>query len=186
MSEEPKSGSLKVLWIVLASVISTIVIAGLVFMVIYYKNKADSADQVSATKSPSSQSNASSADETSTPVTTLDMDTAGNSPTDITENFILYTLGTVPGANVNYDKARTLMSANILDQYTEDDDSFVTDFYGIQQGPDTYEMREQTVNGDEAVVRVDVLYGEMMQAWAFGLYYEFGGWKVDSLRKDAQ
>jgi len=115
---------------------------------------------------------------------TRDMTTAGNSPTDNTENFLLCTLGTLPGATVDYDKAKNYLSANLLNQFL--DDSFIPMFYGIQDGPDTYEMKSQSISGDTATVRVDVLYGEMMEAWAFVLIKENGEWKINEFRNDAQ
>jgi len=45
-----------------------------------------------------------------TPATTVDLTADGTSPSDVTKQFILYTLGTVPGAEISYDKAKTLVS----------------------------------------------------------------------------
>lgn len=116
--------------------------------------------------------------------TTRTMTFDGDAPVDITEQFMLATLGTLPGADVDYDEAKELSSADLLSRWSGD--YFVPQFYGIQNGPDTFEVKYQATRGDESIVRVDVLYGEMMQAWAFGLVYEGGSWKVDSFRNDAQ
>jgi len=123
---------------------------------------------------------------TPTPIaqTTIDMTSTGTSPSDVTESFILSTLGTVPGAQINYEKAKKYISADLLAQWT--DDSFIPTFYGIQDGPEAYEIKTQSISGDTASVKVDVTYGEMMTGWAFMLVKENGAWKIDEFRNDAQ
>ena len=116
--------------------------------------------------------------------TSYDMTVEGTSPTDNAENFFLATLGTLPGSVIDYDLAKTYMSASERAKFT--DDSYIPLFYGIQEGPDTYEMKTQTINGNDATVKVDVLYGEMMEAWAFTLIWEDSAWKIDGFRNDAQ
>ncbi len=106
------------------------------------------------------------------------------SPTNVTENFILATLGTVPGALINYDEAKTLLSEKLKAEFTQD--TFIPEFYGIQQGPDSYEMKTETISNATASVKIDVKYGSMMEAWAFVLVKEAGEWKINELRKDAQ
>jgi len=106
------------------------------------------------------------------------------SPTDVAEDFILSTLGTVPGAKIDYEKAKTYMSEELKTQFTED--AFIPQFYGIQQGPDDYEMKLETTNEDTASVKVDAVYGTMMQSWAFVLVKEADEWKIDEFRSDAQ
>lgn len=107
-----------------------------------------------------------------------------DSPTDVAENFILSTLGTVPGAIINYEEANTYMSEELKTQFTED--AFIPQFYGIQQGPDDYEMETETINGATAFVKVAAKYGTMTEAWAFILVKEVGEWKIDEFRNDAQ
>ena len=107
-----------------------------------------------------------------------------SSPSEVAEEFILCTLGTVPNSKVDYEKAETYMSEELKTQFTED--SFIPQFYGIQQGPDGYEIKTQTINGDTASVKVDAIYGEMMQGWAFVLVKENGEWKIDEFHSDAQ
>ncbi len=105
-------------------------------------------------------------------------------PTKVVENFILSTLGTVPGAKIDYEKAKTYMSEELKAQFTED--TFIPEFYGIQQGPNGYKMKTETSNGDTASVKVDVKYGVMIQSWAFILVKEANKWKIDEFRNDAQ
>ncbi len=105
-------------------------------------------------------------------------------PTKVAENFILSTLGTVPNAEINYEEAKTYMSEELKAQFTED--TFIPEFYGIQQGPDGYEMKTETINGDTSSVKVDAKYGAMMQSWAFILVKEASEWKIDEFRNDAQ
>ena len=105
-------------------------------------------------------------------------------PTKVAENFILSTLGTVPGAKIDYEEAKTYMTEGLKAQFTEN--TFIPEFYGIQQGPDGYEMKTETINGDTASVKVDAKYGATMQSWAFILVKEASEWKIDEFRNDAQ
>jgi hypothetical protein len=154
------------------------------------KEAETSSDKSASTSTPTSDLPYSDS-ATETPVTlysneatTRTMTFEGDAPVDITEQFMLATLGTLPGASINYTKAKQLSSANLLSQWT--DDSFVPAFYGIQDGPDTFDIRTQTTTGDESYVTVEVLYGSSLYNWAFNLVYEGGGWKVDSFRNDGQ
>ncbi len=178
--EQQKSNN-TVLWIIISALV-TIIVIGIIGVIVFFfvlqKNSDESKiNTVQPTPTPT-------AVVTNTPITTQDMTVEGDSPTDVTENFIVYTLGTVPGAELDYDKARLLMSKAHQAEFTED--SFIPQFYGIQDGPDTYEMKIQAINGNDASVKVDVLYGEMMLGWAFMLVKEDGQWKIDGIRKDAQ
>lgn len=105
-------------------------------------------------------------------------------PTKVAENFILATLGTVPGAKIDYEKAKTYLSKKLKTQFTQD--TFVPEFYGIQQGPDGYEMKTESVNGDAASVKFDVKYGDTLESWSFLLVKEDGEWKIDEFHNDAQ
>jgi len=165
---------------IIAIVVAVILTAVLVGTIVYLWQQNERLKDQNGT----SATVTATAKKTSTPVTSRDLTVEGNSPTDVAENFIVYTLGTVPGAEIDYDKAKALASQNLLTQWT--DDSFVPQFYGIQEGPDTYEMTTQTISGDTAVVKVEVRWGDMGLAWAFGLVKENGLWKIDSLRDDAQ
>ena len=187
------SGSGTCLTILITAIITFVVTAVLAGGGVYLWQKAVCAFQKEALTSDSDSDSDTSDDSSDStysysdddmPVATRDMDTDGTSPTDNTENFIACTLGTVPGAVISYDLAKTYMSATQKSLFT--DDSYIPEFYGIQEGPDTYEMKTQTINGDIATVRVDVLYGEMMEAWAFVLIWEDGAWKIDEFRNDAQ
>ena len=106
------------------------------------------------------------------------------SPTTVAETFILATLGTVPGAKIDYDKAKTLLAEKLKDQFTEA--TFIPEFYGIQQGPDNYSMKTENINDGMASVNFDVRYGDMMQGWSFILVKEADEWKIDEFHNDAQ
>ena len=175
-------GSATVIIVAVAVVVTAVVVGVIVYL--WQQNKAlRNQTETSATISVTSVAKTQTPPAT-TPATTRDMTVEGNSPTDVAEDFMMYTLGTLPGAKIDYTKAKQLASKNLLSQWT--DDSFVPQFYQIQDGPTTYEMATQTINGDTATVKVEVRWGEMGLAWAFSLVRENGEWKVDSIRNDAQ
>lgn len=181
-----------VLWVIIAVLVTILVIGGGTAAILLLSGK-DEVPSVTptATPPPSVSDDFPVYDDDypvyiddEVPVTTRDMTVEGNSPTDIAERFILCTLGTVPGSRIDYAKARSLMSAARQAEFT--DDSYIPSFYGIQDGPDRYEMKLQTISGNSASVTVDVVYGEMMMGWAFLMVREGGEWRVDGIRTDAQ
>lgn len=180
MEEESKTTSSKgpLIWIVVAVIITAVVVGGGVYL--WQQNKSLK-EQTKATSTPTS--NAATVSAYPSVETTRDMTDTGTSPSDITEEFMLATLGTLPGAKIDYTKAKTLASQKLLAQWT--DDSFVPQFYGIQDGPTTYEITTQSISGTSATVKVEVRWGDMGLAWAFSLVDE-NGWKIDSFRNDAQ
>jgi len=56
------------------------------------------------------------------------------SPKEVVENFMDYTLGTLPTAMLNFDAARALLTEDQKIQFS-DDNIFGARFYGIQDGP---------------------------------------------------
>jgi len=190
MEEKPKSN---VLPIVLTAIVTAIVVSVVSGLLVYLWQQNICLKKISNASSCSTGLSDSDnlGGEADTPITlnaaeatTRTMTFEGDAPVDITEQFMLDTLGTLPGSEINYAKAKLLASKSLQAKWTSD--SFIPLFYGIQDGPDTFEVISQTTTGDESIVLVDVKWGEMMLRWAFTLIYEDGGWKVDSFRNDAQ
>jgi len=107
------------------------------------------------------------------------------SPQEVAENFMNYTLGTLPTANLNYNAARNLMTKELNAQYPNDS-SFVPFFYGIQDGPVSAEIVSEYINGDNASVKVNASWGEMGLGWAFSLIKTNDSWLISGFRNDAQ
>jgi len=100
------------------------------------------------------------------------------SPQEVTKEFILSTLGTLPEAEINYELARSLMTSS----YTEEFDSpaFIPNAYGIQEGPTSVEFESEDITGEEAEVIVIGHWGEDLQMhWKFEMKQEQGEWKVN-------
>lgn len=168
---KPKSSSLsQILIILIVIVVTAIVVGGGVYL--WMQNKDNEEDKTPTQNQSTSSTTAKTEKE---PTVT---------PTKVTKNFMLATLGTLPGAKVDYDLAKTYLSDKLKVQFTED--AFVPEFYGIQQGPDDYDMKAENISNDTASVKVDAKYGTTMQSWAFILVKEGGEWKIDEFHNDAQ
>ncbi len=104
-------------------------------------------------------------------------------PATVVEAFVKATLGTVPGAAIDYDRARSLMTAAYAAQF--DSPSFVPLTYGIQDGPEGVEMVSEDVSGATATVVAQGYWGgEPGTPWAFTLQQEGGAWRIGAI--DAQ
>jgi hypothetical protein len=103
-------------------------------------------------------------------------------PNEVVENYTNATLGTLPNASVDYQKAKTYLDDNLRSQFT--DDSFVPQSYGIQQGPDDVSIEVVYKKEDEAKVLVEAYYGEEMAlAWLFSLTRVNGEWKISTIEE---
>jgi serine/threonine-protein kinase len=98
-------------------------------------------------------------------------------PAAVVDTFVRSTLGTVPGAAVDHDRARTLMTADYAAEF--DSPEFVPLAYGIQDGPTSYEIVSEDISGSSATVLVLGYWGgDLGRRWSFGLEQEDGAWKV--------
>lgn len=102
------------------------------------------------------------------------------SPADVVEQYMRYTLGTLPDAALDYSFAKQLLTADLALQWT--DDSFVPLSYGIQQGPDKVEINDESVGGNTATVKVSAYWGnEMGRKWTFTLTSLGTSWQISDL-----
>jgi hypothetical protein len=98
-------------------------------------------------------------------------------PAEVVDEFIRVTLGTVPGATVDYDRARALMTVAYAAEF--DTPAFVPATYGIQEGPTGYEIGAEEVADAGATVLVRGYWGGDPGAqWRFTLVEEAGLWRV--------
>lgn len=107
------------------------------------------------------------------------------SPKEVVENFMNYTLGTLPSAKLDFEAARALLTEDQKIQFS-DDNTFAARFYGIQDGPTSVKFISENITGDESVVRYDPSWGEMSLAWAFFLVKIDNQWLISDFRNDAQ
>jgi len=99
---------------------------------------------------------------------------------DVVEDFVRATLDTVPGAAVDYDRARSLMTASYAREF--DSPEFVAVAYGFQDGPTAYGIGGEELSGPTATVTVLGYWdGELGRRWAFALQEEDGAWKIAAI-----
>lgn len=104
------------------------------------------------------------------------------SPSKVVEDFMIYSLGTIPGSKVDYDVAKTYLSPQLQTQFT--DDSFIPQLYGIQDGPDEVEVVSEKISDSTATVRVNATYGTSTQpTWDFQLAIYNNQWKISDVQK---
>ena len=104
--------------------------------------------------------------------------TTATAPKAVINSYMKATLGMIPGADIDYDKARTLMTTNYAAEFT--DSMFVPQSYGMQDGPDSVEITGQEILTDTATVTVLGHWGPDNQMyWMFELEKEAGEWKLN-------
>jgi hypothetical protein len=98
-------------------------------------------------------------------------------PKEVTKTFMLATLGTLPNAEIDYDKAKTLMTRQYKAEFVNP--AFIPQAYGIQDGPDKVEFERQDIEGEKADVVYMGYWGEDLQMrWKFEMEKENGEWKI--------
>lgn len=101
-------------------------------------------------------------------------------PATVVDAFVKATLGSVPGADIDYDHARSLMTTSYAAQF--DSPAFVPTTYGIQDGPTAYDIASEDIAGTTATVEVIGEWGgEPGRRWVFSLTQEGGSWKIASI-----
>ncbi len=102
------------------------------------------------------------------------------SPGEVVDEFVLSTLGTVPGAAVDHDRARALMTVAYAGQFQGPE--FVPLTYGFQDGPTSYEIFSEEIGDSTATVLVLAYWGDDIGGtWRFDLQHEAGLWRVSDI-----
>jgi hypothetical protein len=102
---------------------------------------------------------------------------------EIVKEYMKYTLGSVPGVSVEYDKAKTLLTPELRKQFK--DSMFVPISYCIQNGPD--DVRIVSTKTDEKMkltnVVVEAKYdNKWKKMWNFKtVLVEGKNWKIDKI-----
>jgi len=101
-----------------------------------------------------------------------------STPTSVIESFMKATLGRIPNAEIDYDKARTLMTTSYAAEF--DTPMFVPQAYGMQDGPTSVEVTDEEILTNTATVTVLGHWGPDNQMyWMFELKKQAGEWKLD-------
>ena len=101
-------------------------------------------------------------------------------PAEVVDAFIRATLGTVPGAVIDYDRARGLMTVAYAREFDSPD--FVPLTYGIQEGPSSYGVAGADISGSRATVVVSGYWGaDLGREWGFRLQQEDGLWRIGAI-----
>ncbi len=100
----------------------------------------------------------------------------------VVASYMKLTLGTIPGASVDYDAATEYMTASLKAEF-DADPYFVPSSYCIQDGPDTATVASETVDGETAEVTVEAAWGTdaAKDMWQFDLVTKDGEWKIDTI-----
>ncbi len=101
-------------------------------------------------------------------------------PAAVVDQFIKATLGTVPEATLNYEQARSLMTASYAATFNSA--AFVPTAYGIQDGPTAYEIASEELSDSTATVLVLGYWDDdLSRRWQFALQIENLEWKIAAI-----
>lgn len=170
--------------IVIIVVLAIIALAGIMTAVYFWgKSKGN----VAPTTSPATTKSATPATKTS--VTTTPTKVTATSQTEesakqAVENFMKYTLGTIPGAEINYDKAYAYLSDNMRAQYPGD--NWVQELYKIQDGPSSVKFISESQFEGGVILRYDPTWGDMSLAWSFTVELIDNQWFITGFSNTAQ
>jgi len=99
------------------------------------------------------------------------------SPREVVDMFTLSTLGSLPNSLIDYTLAKTLMTEQYAQEFTNP--SFIPQAYGIQDGPDKVEFETENIQGDQAeVVLIGYWGNDLTMRWKFNLEKENGDWRL--------
>ncbi len=159
------------LWVIIV-ILLLVIFSGLVYLGFIYM--ADQNDQDATNQDSQEQV----VDEQTEEVSPDQM------PQEVVDEFMTSTLGTLPGADLDEDLARSHMTSELKSFYSGE--GWVPEFYGIQAGPESFTTLSTNVVDDSATVKVNVTFGDSGLAWAFILKKVDNAWKIDEFRNDAQ
>jgi len=167
--------SRKILWVIIV-ILLLIIFSGVIYLGFVYisnQNNQEATEQQTMEEQSTDQ-NEGETNELS----------PAQMPQDVVGEFMNSTLGTLPGAEIDMDLAKSHMTSELKSYYTGD--NWVPEFYGIQAGPDSFTTLSTYVVDDSATVKINVTFGDSGIAWAFVLKKIDNAWKIDEFRNDAQ
>lgn len=111
----------------------------------------------------------------------LNQGVSGSEPKQTVASYMQNTLGTIPGAIIDYETAKTYLTPTYKKKFQTP--VFVPQSYCIQNGPDDVKIDSSNISGDEAVVRVSSMYGSTWtEMWDFTLKKDKNGnWLISKI-----
>lgn len=102
-------------------------------------------------------------------------------PTEVVQEYMNATLGTLPNAIVDYEYAKLYLTAELAAGL--DDPSFIPTSYCIQNGPDDVSLgSEQTLSDGSVKIRAQGAWGsDYSDMWDFYLELEFDEWFITDI-----
>jgi len=98
-------------------------------------------------------------------------------PQQTVENYMMATLGKLPGSKYDEEVAKTYLADDLKAQFV--DSSFIPLSYGMQDGPDRVEIVDTELMTNEATVVVKGYWGaDPGMNWMFSLIKVGGVWKI--------
>jgi len=92
----------------------------------------------------------------------------GMDSSEVVELYMHFTLGSIPGASVDYDEAKKYLTDDLKAQFTNP--MFVPTSYCMQDGPDDVRIASDDLGGGSIEVVVEGQYGGTWQEmWQFSL-----------------
>lgn len=177
MTKRKANTALIIIIIVLAVLLIAAIAIGAYF---WGKSRSNATSSLTPTKTATvTLSSASSATPTKTSTTQSE-----ETPKQVVENFMKYTLGTIPGASINYDKARTYLSDTMQAQYSGE--NWVQEFYKIQDGPTSVQIISENTADDVTTIKINAFWGDTGLAWVFTLAKDGNKWYIDGFSNTAQ
>ncbi len=138
---------------------------------------ARGSEEVAATRTPTPVGPAASP---TAPAEVSAPDEPALEPAEVVDAFVRATLGTVPGADVDYDRARALMTVAYAAEF--DSPEFVPRTYGIQEGPSNYDIAVEEVSSTDATISVVGYWGaDAGSWWRFVLRQEAAVWRIAAI-----
>ncbi len=87
-------------------------------------------------------------------------------PTEVVGFYLYSTLGSLEGAEIDYDKAKEYLTPELKQEFI--DPMFIPVSYCIQDGPDEVKIHKGQLMADSINVKVSALYGEeWSEIWEF-------------------
>lgn len=163
--------------IIVIVIVVILLVLGLVGCGVYYwwKNAQENSPVQTTTTQTSAQT------QTSTTASTTPTTQVSESPDQIVLKYIKYTLGGIPGATIDYNAAKNLVSYELAQQLS--DSSFVPLSYCIQNGPDDVKVSLDSNSGTVAYVTASANYGGTWdKMWEFEVVNGSNGWKIKYIK----
>jgi len=179
-----KSKAVSSIWIIVLSVMATLVILGIVALVWFSISQLKKASEITKnqTSVPTSTPNPNS--------TTQSVKTPIEEPTQVAENFLKSIFDTFSGASVNLTKANGYLTSNLQAKVNDTEESYwdLHNVY-IAAGPCRISVEQLDKSSTTATVRINAEWGEtttcnitpMRPEFEYKMINDNGQWKISEI-----